>query len=164
MHSTPAVRIIPPVFKYLHLPDAQTQSQTLYQNNCCIFTDDLSVHNVQNKDIMIKEKLYTVITVKNPLPLLILSDAHPKAELSSVERACVCWAVKGSLLREYCSSVSTREPEKDPDVKLETEQEERGGGGWNQCDQRADLPVSHGWHSHTYINAHTRKKAAAKAN
>ena len=96
-----------------------------------------------------------------------ISEPPPRSPIHILEssravqwcvRVCVCWAVKGSLLWVCSSSGCTREWEKDPDVKLETG---RGEGGWMEglgrmWSERADLPVSNGWHTHTHTHTHTR--------
>lgn len=83
-------------------------------------------------------------------------SARPKAAASGAVMCARAELWREAVFERASSSVCTREWEKDPDVKLETV----GGGGWGveglgwMWLERADVPVSNGWHSHTCPHAH----------
>lgn len=125
---------------------------------CSIITEANSLLEI-NKLI----STYSHCNHRTPSPL---TNHHHKAEpRSAVMCVCVCWDVKGSLLWACSSSVCTREWERDPDVKLESERGRGMDGGIRAGVIRESGSASQQWfaltHTHTHTSMHLFSHTAA---
>lgn len=165
MHSTPAVRAILPAFYMVPaLKRAQQSHGESAANRCNVVWTTPGLCGIIYHFHFL---CYTVTATVNK------QDIH-KGERSSCSSAHILklqqqWCVRVRVLscegkgreavfERASSPVCTREWEKDPDVKLETEEGEgwwwwMEGLGWMWL-ERADVPVSNGWHLHTCPHAH----------